>query len=642
MSGPPLVLVEFDLFDGSQTQTLRVVSPVAVNGVPGAYFPVLMTPMQLGTRISGEQYGTPLRAAPNGGTIQFALNESIWPYLGYRWNGRTFRVYSGTEGDAYTSLTLIYVGRVDYLTHDTLKVTVRTTDASADLNLPLVQELYGVVLGDESSGTTLTSAPGANVMFMRKFSADIDCSLSHITIIPQVDSDTAKFRPVAYADNNGVPGILLDAGAEVVGCTGGVHLTAALAVPISISKQVNYWIGFLTDTSLVIAEFDGVLNDGVKATVTYSSGPPVVAPAMTTGQPSWEIYGSNVNAAVLSTDITATAPSSIIGVPKPFARGIVKSIAPLLIDQQNLIYQCADVAISVDDLRVGGKSWDFVASDPAQGQWTEGPNIGQITLGAVTLGSDIRVDLRTNDWELTTASYLIRQIAALSGLSVDETAMTALDATAGGLIGYFADQPVNRLDVLDQIAQGVGGWWGVDMLGNVTAGVIDVPAATADLTLTEGGPEPSYGTIATLQLSRVIPPVWRLRVEYARNWSPESSFLDTVSESEQAVLGATGIIAPAFKDYTIKSAEPIGVAVDLAVIRSLFVAEDDAIKMRDRLAGAWSVTRSLYDGTAWIDASDIVLYDTASVAYMMVSGSYRCHSGIRSIGGGAQQLQVWG
>lgn len=642
----PLVAVEFDLYDGTQIATLRLCNygPLIATaaGYRVQYEPRLITPIQLGTRVNGEQYGSPERGTPNSGLIEFGIARrdnmtDIWPFLDYHWKGRTFRVYLGEIGDRYEDLAIVYSGRVEDLTHDTLKASVKTTDASLDLDKPLVAELYGIVLGEAVSGTTQTNAPGANRLFLRKFTSQIDCNLAFVSIVPKAASETAKFKAAVFSDNAGIPNVLLSNGAEGIGCTAGVHLTGALLTPVKITKLTPYWIGFWTDTSIVLAEADATLDDGVTATITYSStvGLPPYAPAMTTGQPSWEIWGSNINAG----DASAPAPAAIIGLPKPILFGQGLSLAPLLEDQQNLIYRLhSGVLASVDRLSVGGIDWDKVSSNPAQGEWTTDLANGTVTLGAVTLGAEIRCDAKAEGWGTLTTAALYRQAAAIGGLSVDEIAMAVLDVIVPQLVGYYAFEVMNILDMLDRIAQGTGTLWAATPDGKITAKAISAPSATADIALASGGA--SNGDIASLQLSGLIPPVWRLRVEFARNWQPLTQFLEAVTESDQARLGATGIMAPPFMDYAIKTAEPR--AVDLALIHSLFLTETHAIAMRDRLVDAWSVPRRLYDLTSWTDPASLDLYDTASLDYMMVSGNFRIHSAARPIGGGAAALQVWG
>ena len=153
----PYVAVEFDLLDdtGNPVTLLLSNNGSVVRTLGGAlhqYYPRLTgLPIQLGATITVTQYGQPVRTQPNGGAIQFHLDESIWIWTAYHWIGRPFRAYEGnpatpfaTMVDVDADMQLVYVGRVAGFTQDTLVATVQTTDASLDIDNPLVTNFYDV------------------------------------------------------------------------------------------------------------------------------------------------------------------------------------------------------------------------------------------------------------------------------------------------------------------------------------------------------------------------------------------------------------------------------------------------------------------------------------------------------------------
>lgn len=136
-----------------------------------------------------------------------------------------------------------------------------------------------------------TNAPGANRLSLRKFTAEVAGTLNSINIIPGATSAGAKNKGVVYADSSGAPGTLMSSGTEVVGMTSGTTLLLPLVTPQSLVAGTSYWIGYITDTSVAIRVTD--LNTvGYGAANTYSSGAPGTAPAMTSGQSSWLIWGA--------------------------------------------------------------------------------------------------------------------------------------------------------------------------------------------------------------------------------------------------------------------------------------------------------------------------------------------------------------
>lgn len=148
----PEVAVEFDLYRdrtaGIWTLRLCGRGPLFSSFTPGEnYIPCLLGPITLGTAISVQSYGQPMRALENQGTIEFVMDEALAADAfadDVHWIGRTFRVYEGipSANNFIEDLTLVFTGRVTEVGHDTKKATARTGDASIDLDTPLVSDRY--------------------------------------------------------------------------------------------------------------------------------------------------------------------------------------------------------------------------------------------------------------------------------------------------------------------------------------------------------------------------------------------------------------------------------------------------------------------------------------------------------------------
>ena len=154
-----------------------------------------------------------------------------------------------------------------------------------------VQFSFGAaVLGQATQGVSTTNAPGANELFLRKYTTGPSATLASVSCIPGATNASAKFKAVVYADSSGPTGSTLATGAEVTGTTNGTTLSSTFASPPTLSASTLYWIGFITDTSVVLQESDAALSGSSKAN-TYGSGPPS-SPAMTANQASWVIWGN--------------------------------------------------------------------------------------------------------------------------------------------------------------------------------------------------------------------------------------------------------------------------------------------------------------------------------------------------------------
>jgi hypothetical protein len=147
------------------------------------------------------------------------------------------------------------------------------------------------ILGSASQRVSNTSTPLANRLFLRSFTPAQAGVLQSVACIPGASSGAANYKAVAYSDNSGAPNSLLSSGSQVTGTTNGTTLTSALVTPQTLSAGTAYWIGFITDTSVQLQEVDSTTT-GAFASNTYASGAPGTAPTMTTGQPSWIIYGN--------------------------------------------------------------------------------------------------------------------------------------------------------------------------------------------------------------------------------------------------------------------------------------------------------------------------------------------------------------
>ncbi len=162
------------------------------------------------------------------------------------------------------------------------------------------------VLGQAYSATASVNAPSANVLILRKFTPAINCTINSVSCMPQTTT-AGKARAVIYSDSAGAANTLLSTGTEVIGTTAGSLLTGALVTPQSLTASTAYWVGFILDTNLNLALVDGGVT-GYKATNTYTSGAPSTAPAMTSGQTSWMIYGNLTGMAVNWPEVSLAPP----------------------------------------------------------------------------------------------------------------------------------------------------------------------------------------------------------------------------------------------------------------------------------------------------------------------------------------------
>jgi hypothetical protein len=188
---------------------------------------------------------------------------------------------------------------------------VQTQFPNSDSAVAFTQGAYAVGYWNALSNANAT-APGV-ALGLRGFTCPAGgVTLNSVSFIPQATSAAAKVKAVLYADSAGSPGSLIATGTEVIGTVAGTVFTAPFASGQTLSAGTAYWIGYITDTSVVIAVGETSLAGRAKAN-TYASGAPNPAGTMTTGLQSWMMWG-NTSAATTNNAVEAEqAPLGIWG-----------------------------------------------------------------------------------------------------------------------------------------------------------------------------------------------------------------------------------------------------------------------------------------------------------------------------------------
>lgn len=147
-------------------------------------------------------------------------------------------------------------------------------------------------LGQRLGLTSLsTYSPGANRLFLIKYTAEVAGTATAVNVIPNTASGTAKLKGVIYADSGGAPGAIMSSGTEVVGTTSNSTLTLPLVTPQALTAGVDYWVGYITNTSIAMNRYDSSAA-GFQAANTYTSGAPSTAPTMTSGAGTISIWAT--------------------------------------------------------------------------------------------------------------------------------------------------------------------------------------------------------------------------------------------------------------------------------------------------------------------------------------------------------------
>lgn len=190
------------------------------------------------------------------------------------------------------------------LTSPRVETTFPISDSS------VVFSIGAAVIGNPNSQSSATNAFAANLLVLRPLTAARNMTINTIYILPTVTQSAAQWRTVIYADSSGVPGALLGNSANLLGVTANVQAAGALATAVNLTAGTQYWVGFMSNTSLTIQNQDA-LSLGRTASATFTSGAPSTAPTMTTGQATPTCWGAVTSTGANYYEVSqAPAPSN--------------------------------------------------------------------------------------------------------------------------------------------------------------------------------------------------------------------------------------------------------------------------------------------------------------------------------------------
>lgn len=217
----------------------------------------------------------------------------------------------------------------------------------------------------------------------------------------------------------------------------------------------------------------------------------------------------------------------------PWALGRVRGAEPICVDPVNKRYRVSWRAVSaIDQVADMGQPLVIAADYPTLADLDAAVTGGAVPAGqvgtckaqaALRLTSPpaglITCDLRGDavGGYVDTAAGLLRRVVTAAGITTtDDAAFDALGAAAPAALGlYISDDGATLAGACDQLADAVGGWWGMDRSGAAVVGRLDAPA---------GEPAAWYDDGDILSFERIATkvPLWRLTLGYQRNWRPMS------------------------------------------------------------------------------------------------------------------------
>lgn len=290
------------------------------------------------------------------------------------------------------------------------------------------------------------------------------------------------------------------------------------------------------------------------------------------------------------------------GDPYPITFGDVFNVEPPNTDTANHRYPVHDEAVSaIPDVRVGGLTVPYTPS-VANGRF----DLNVAPAGRVT--ADVT-------GPLSTAADFFQEICSRIGtalgitISVDSSAMSALDSAAPYGLGLWVLGRQNAIEVLDSIAVSVGAWWRFDSLDRFTAKVADIGTPTFSLTTDDI-------QLNGVQVEEVIIPRWRTRLGYHKNWAIQTDGLfAAVAEDDRQRFGVEYDISEVQDPNSPDAKSVHRLAKDPDIEGTLIVAQADADTECARRQELFGVLRKLFRIKATRRSWQIHAGDTVRVTY---------------------------
>lgn len=319
--------------------------------------------------------------------------------------------------------------------------------------------------------------------------------------------------------------------------------------------------------------------------------------------------------------------------PKPLIWGQVRNISPPLVNTSRLIYQLSSLAVddvgAVYDAGVSltkGSAYtsisDMETNAPTAGQFryllngaggeTSGGSfirLGSSPAGQIT--ADVSQGTLATGVNQRTVGQIVSAIVARVApqVTVLSSDITDLDTANSAVVGVYIDSERQASDVLDDLCNSVGAWWGFDRTGQFRVKQLTAPTGTPDWGFRRAGAQyDAIGTdeseiisaeLATVQDQGGGIPVWKVIAYFQRNWTVQRSGLSgSVSDARRAVI-AEDYRRSVATDSTVKTKHLLSDTLETV---TLLDQRTDAATEAARVLGLRSVRRDRLLITASMDA----------------------------------------
>lgn len=310
------------------------------------------------------------------------------------------------------------------------------------------------------------------------------------------------------------------------------------------------------------------------------------------------------------------------GKPKPLVYGYCQNIQAFIVDAQNLRYQIHDGPVDEINVFDSGVQLTYysnyltvadldAATIPA-GNFASSVENGIFKLGSSPAGEvtvDVRGDNTGNDYVESAPQVLERILTTRFGYTLADyssDSILSLHNANPDSIGYFVSDTVTASEALDSIINSIGAYYFFDREGILSVGRIEVPEVTSVYTFDET-------QIQIFEKEAVQTPVWRLSLDYAKNWT----VMTGTSVAGAVPPAKVSFLSQEFRNvfqYDVNILTKHILATD-AVYESLLTDIAPAQNECNRQFNLYSVQREMYKITVATQPLSLNLGQTVTLKY---------------------------
>lgn len=316
------------------------------------------------------------------------------------------------------------------------------------------------------------------------------------------------------------------------------------------------------------------------------------------------------------------APATgVLGTPAAFGAGFSNLSANAYLVASGVYH----IFLSATTTATSTVTWEIASSASSASVYT-GNGTSAIYVGGAQVrpGFERGAYAKTTSAARTTATVATQLVEAalLRGLDradLKVADVAALDALNSAEVGVYVTDETSALNVMDELAQSIGAWYGFDALGRFRMGQLVAPAGTPALTLNDY--QIILETGGTKGIRKVTPrdetnglPTYRYTLKYQKNYTvQDSDIAGAVTDARRAFL-KLDYRSVVSEDASVKTQYLTSTPIER---QTLLTDATAAATEAARLLALFKVRRNTYEVDVRLDSATLAALDLGVVVNLI-------------------------